>query len=94
MKFDDTETEEHKFHQYESPISINDININEIVFKLHSLNKILNISLVTKILKNRHLCILRPKMSIYKKGFDKNKCIYFLIKNERFFEKHNDIWET
>ena len=31
IKFDDTEIEEYKFHQNKSPISINDIDINEIV---------------------------------------------------------------
>ena len=31
MNFDDTETEEYKFHQYKSPILINDIDINKIV---------------------------------------------------------------
>ena len=31
IKFDDAEIEEHKFHQYKSPVSINDIDINEIV---------------------------------------------------------------
>ena len=31
IKFDDAEIEEYKFHQYESPISINDIDTNETV---------------------------------------------------------------
>ena len=31
IKFDDTEIEEYEFHQYKSPISINGVNINEIV---------------------------------------------------------------
>ena len=31
IKFDDTETEEYKFHQYESPVLINDIVFNETV---------------------------------------------------------------
>ena len=30
-KFDDTETEKHKFDQHESPISISNIDINKIV---------------------------------------------------------------
>ena len=29
IKFDDTEIEEYKFHQYKSPILIKDIDINE-----------------------------------------------------------------
>ena len=37
IKFDDTEIEEYKFHQYKSPILRNDLNINKIVVsnKLH-----------------------------------------------------------
>ena len=31
IKFDDTEFEEYEFHQYKSPISINDIDIDKIV---------------------------------------------------------------
>ena len=31
MKFDDTEIEKYKFHQYKSPILINNIDINKIV---------------------------------------------------------------
>ena len=31
IKFDDTDIEEYKFHQYKSPISINNIDITEIV---------------------------------------------------------------
>ena len=31
IKFDDTEIQEYEFHQYKSPISINNIDINKIV---------------------------------------------------------------
>ena len=31
IKFDDTEIEQNKFHQYKGPISIKDIDINKIV---------------------------------------------------------------
>ena len=31
IKFDDTEIKEYEFHQYKRPISINDIDINEIL---------------------------------------------------------------
>ena len=53
IKFDDTEIEEYIFHQNKSSISTNNIDINKIILssKLPLVNKILNISLVTKILK-------------------------------------------
>ena len=54
IKFNDTEIEEYEFHQYKSPILINDTDINAIVvsnkFSIPLVNKILNISLVTKII--------------------------------------------
>ena len=53
VKFEETEIEEFKFHQYKSPILINDIDINEIIVsnEFPFDNKILNILLVTKIIK-------------------------------------------
>ena len=49
--------EEYKFHQHKSPISINNIHINKIVVLLSFLlvNKVLNILLVTKMLKKLEL---------------------------------------
>ena len=56
--------------------------------------KDLNILLVTKILKKiKTLCIFLPKMTAYRKDFDETKYISFLIKNDEFLEKYNDIWE-
>ena len=46
-------------------------------------------SLVSKIIKkNRPLCISFPEMSIYKRHFDKTKGRYFLIKDEKLFDKY------
>ena len=36
IKFGDTEIEEYEFHKYKSPISVKDIDINEIVVYLIS----------------------------------------------------------
>ena len=57
IKFDDTEIEEYDFHQHESPISINNINVNKTVVsnKGFFISKILNISLVTKMLEKLDL---------------------------------------
>ena len=54
IEFDDIEIEECKFYHYNSPILMNHIDINKIsVFnKFPLVNNILNISLVTKIIKN------------------------------------------
>ena len=51
MKSDDTEIEKYKYHQNKSPISINDIDVSKKVVNFPLVNKILNISLVTNILK-------------------------------------------
>ena len=32
-------------------------------------------------------------MSIYKRYFDKTKCMYFMIKDENFFDKYINILE-
>ena len=32
-------------------------------------------------------------MSAYRRDFDKTKCMSFLIKDEKFVEKHNEIWK-
>ena len=31
--------------------------------------------------------------NIFSRDFDKTKCKYFLIKEEKAFDKHNEIWE-
>ena len=32
-------------------------------------------------------------MSVYRRDFDKTKYMYFLIKDEIFFDKYNEIWD-
>ena len=32
-------------------------------------------------------------MSTYR-SFDKNNCMYFMTKEEKVFDKHNEIWEN
>ena len=39
------------------------------------------------------LCVFRPQMIIYKRNFDENRCIYFLIKKEKVFIKYLKILE-
>ena len=79
LKFDYTETEEYEFHQHKSPISINNIDINKtvVLIKVLLLDKILNISLVTKMLQKIDLYTFCPEMSIYKT----NVCMFFLMKS-------------
>ena len=86
IKSDDTEIHEYEFHQYKSPVSINDIDINEIVlsnkfpFGKHDF-----ISLVAKIIKNKPLCIFFREINVCKKYFDKTKCVYVMVKDEIFW---------
>ena len=88
IKFDDSETEEYKFHQNKDPLSINNINTNKIVAS----NKFLFGKKDFKYFigckdseKIRPLCIFCPQMIIYKRNFDKNRHIYFLIKEGKSF---------
>ena len=43
--------------------------------------------------KIRPLCIFLPKMSAYRRDFDKTKCMSFLIKDGKLLEKYNEIWK-
>ena len=53
---------------------------------------ILHILLAIKMQKKvKPLCIFLPKMSAYRRDFDKTKCISFLIKDEKFLEMYNQI---
>ena len=54
-------------------------------------NKILNISLVTNIIKK--LDLYANSFFIYKRYSDKTKCMYFMIKDEKMFDKYITIWE-
>ena len=54
-------------------------------------NRILNISLVTKILKK--IDHFHPQIIIYKRNFDENRRIHFLIKKEKVFTKYMKILE-
>ena len=87
IKFDDTEIEEYEFHQYKRPIPINDTDINRIVVssKLPCSKQNLKYFIGCKDDKEiMPLCIFRPKLSIYRRGFDETKCIYFVIKDNFF----------
>ena len=53
--------------------------------------KTLNILLATKMIKNRPLCLLLPKLSANRRNFDETKCMAFLIKDDEMLEKYNDV---
>ena len=97
IKFDDTEIEEYEYHQYKSPILINDIDINEIVvsnkllFGKHDLKCFIGYKDNKEI---RSLCSFFPEMSMYKRHSDKTKCMYFMIKHEKVWEKVNNLIKT
>ena len=79
-------------------ISINDIDINEIVVS----NKLpFSISFQDfkcfighkDYKKIRPLCKFIPEVIIYKIYFDKTKCMYFMIKDEIFCDKYMKNWK-
>ena len=86
LKFDETEIEEYEFHQYKSLSSIKDIDINEIVVsnKFSFVKQDFKYFIGYKYNKEiRPFCIFFPDMSIYKKYYDKTKCMYFMIIDEK-----------
>ena len=44
-------------------------------------------------LKIESLFMFLPKVSAYKRNFDKTKCMSFLINDEKLLEKYNEIWK-
>ena len=95
IKFSNIEIEKQKFHQHKRPISIKNININDIVaFNKPSFGKndFKYFIGYEDAKKNRPLCIFLPRISAYRKAFDKTK--YKSIFEKRWLEKYNEIWET
>ena len=96
MKFDDTKTEECEFHQYKSPILIKNIDINKIVisnrftFGKQDFKYFIGCKDNKKI---RPLCIFFLEISAHKRYFNKSKCMYFIIKDEKIFDKYMTVWE-
>ena len=88
MRFDDTETEEYKFNQNKSPISINDIDINKIVvsnmfhFDKQDFKYFTGYKDSEKI---RPLCIFRPQIIIYKRNCDENRYLFFNKRRKSFY---------
>ena len=96
IKFNGAEIKEYKFHEYKSPLSINNIDINEIVvsnkfpFGKQDFKYIIGFKDNKEI---RPLCIFFSEMSIDKRFSDETKCMYFMIKDEIFFDKYITIWK-
>ena len=56
--------------------------------------RVLNTLFCHKDAKNiRSLSTSLPKMSAYRKDFDKTKCMSFLIRDEKLLEKYNESWK-
>ena len=97
IKFGDTETEEHKFYQNKSPISINDIDTikivvsNELPYGKQDFKYFIGYKDSEK---SRPLYIFRLQMIIYERNPDQNRHIYFLIKKEKVFIKYMEILEN
>ena len=93
-KFGDIEIKKQKFHQYKRPISIKIIDINKIVVsnKVSFGRKGFKYFIGYKDAKIRPLCIFFPKMNAYKRDFDETRYMSFLIKDDEFLEKYNEIW--
>ena len=78
----------------ESPISIDNIHINKKVvsnkvsFSKEDWKYFIGYKDAKKV---RPLYIVLPKMSRYKRDFDKIKCIFFMIKDEKLLEKYNEL---
>ena len=96
IKFGDIKIKKQKLHQYKRPFSIDDIDVNKIVvsnkvsFDKNRFKYFTGYKDTKKILP---LFIFLPKMSAYRRNFDKTKCMIFLIKDNKLLEKYNEIQE-
>ena len=96
IKFDDTEKEEYEFHQHKSPISIKDIDINEIVvshrlpFCKQDFKYFIGYKGNKKI---RSLSILLPEW-VYLRNFLIKLNVYILWqKDKKNVDNYMKIWE-
>ena len=96
VKIGDIEIKKRKFHQHKRPISIKNININKIVV----CNKVLFHKIWFRYFngykdakKFWSFCGFLPKMSAYRRDFDKTNYMYFLIKDDKLLQKHSEIWK-
>ena len=84
-----------KFQGNDSPISINDIDINKIVvsnklpFRKQGFINFVGQKDDKK--KIRPLCTFFPKGSAYRIDFDEAECMYFMIKEENFLIKYGNL---
>ena len=79
IKFDITEIEECKFHQYKSTIN-KILESNKFPFGKEDFEYFNGYKEI------RPLCIYFPEMCIYKRYSDQSKCIYFMKKRWKTFE--------
>ena len=85
IKFDETEIEKCEFYQHESPNLIGNRDNNKIVvsneasFGKNDFKIFIGYKDAKRI---RLLGIFFPKISTYRRDFDKTKCMYFLTKKK------------
>ena len=92
IKLDDIEIQKPSNSPTEEPISIANIDINEVIVsnKVSFGKKGFKFFIVNKDAKKiRPLCILLSKMSAYRKDFDETKSMSFLIKDDELLKRHN-----
>ena len=92
-KLGDTEIEKQKFCQHKRPISIQNIDINNVVVpsKVSFGKRSFKYFIGHTDAKIRPFCIFIPKMGAYKRDFHENKYMFFLIKDDELLEKYNEI---
>ena len=96
LKFDDTEIEKYKLHQYERPVLIDNIDVNEMVVssKISRGKNDFKYFIGYKDTKTiRSLCMFLQKKSAYRRDFDKTECMSFLAKDEKLLEKYKKNWK-
>ena len=94
--FGDVEIEKHKFHQYKSPIFLEDVNIDSVLvsYKISFGKKCYKYFLAFCMMIIKPLHIILPKTNAYLKSYDgQKKGMYFLIEDVDLLGKNNTIWD-
>ena len=86
----------YKFNQHKSLISINNVGINKIVayskapFGKPDVKYFIGYKDARKI---RPLCVFLPKISAYRRNFNKTKCMSYLVIDKNLLKNYNKIRE-
>ena len=89
IKSGETEIEKHKFHQHKDQISLYDVDFKKVLvsnkasFHKNGFRYFIGYKDGRKV---RPLCVMLPKIIAYRRDYDENKYMSFLIENDKLLK--------